>query len=305
MDNPIISVIVPVYNVEQYLSHCIDSIINQTFTSLELLLIDDGSKDNSGKICDEYAKKDNRIRVFHKENGGVSSARNIGLDNAQGKFICFVDSDDWLELECLSLSISNIGDADILFFAYTWNFPDGCTKKVASKDFCAEGKNEIEKSIFHLRNNYNKENLFGYPWNKLFRNDIIKSKHIRYVEGLSFCEDEIFVLSYCLSINKMKYYSKSLYNHCLRDGSLTYNNVKYEEWMLLYKYINYLETEIQNKELKQEYRNWLFQILICASKKSNILINLQHIWQAYKYAHHYKLSNYKKRILKRILQMIY
>ncbi len=96
MDNPKISVIVPVYNVEQYLPRCIDSILAQTFTDFELLLIDDGSRDNSGKICDEYAEKDSRIRVFHKENGGVSSARNVGLDNTCGEYVSFIDSDDWI-----------------------------------------------------------------------------------------------------------------------------------------------------------------------------------------------------------------
>lgn len=91
---PKISVIVPVYNTEQYLPRCIDSILSQTFTDFELLLIDDGSKDNSGKICDEYAAKDSRIRVFHKKNGGATSARILGINNSCGEFICFVDSDD-------------------------------------------------------------------------------------------------------------------------------------------------------------------------------------------------------------------
>ena len=94
MDNPKISVIVPVYNVERYLRRCIDSILAQTFTDFELLLIDDGSKDSSGEICDEYAAKDSRIIVFHKENGGVSSARNVGLDNVRGEWVAFVDADD-------------------------------------------------------------------------------------------------------------------------------------------------------------------------------------------------------------------
>lgn len=92
--NPKISVIVPVYNVEKYLRRCIDSILAQTFTDFELLLIDDGSKDSSGEICDEYARNDERVRVFHKENGGVSSARNLGLDNAKGEWVSFVDADD-------------------------------------------------------------------------------------------------------------------------------------------------------------------------------------------------------------------
>ena len=92
----LVSVIVPVYNVEQYLSRCIDSILNQTFTDFELLLIDDGSPDKSGEICDAYALKDSRIRVFHKDNGGVSSARNFGLDNANGEWVTFIDADDWI-----------------------------------------------------------------------------------------------------------------------------------------------------------------------------------------------------------------
>ena len=94
---PKISVIIPVYNAEKYLYRCIDSVLVQTFTNWELLLIDDGSKDSSGVICDEYAAKDARVRVFHKENGGVSSARNLGLDNARGEWVAFVDSDDYIE----------------------------------------------------------------------------------------------------------------------------------------------------------------------------------------------------------------
>ena len=92
-----VSIIVPVYNVDKFLHKCVDSILAQTLTDFELLLVDDGSKDNSGLICDKYAAKDSRVRVFHKENGGVSSARNLGLENAQGDWIIFIDSDDWIE----------------------------------------------------------------------------------------------------------------------------------------------------------------------------------------------------------------
>ena len=97
MDEKLISVIVPVYNVERYLRQCIESITNQSYKNLQIILIDDGSKDNSGKICDEYAEKDKRVEVIHKENTGVSAARNTGLDNAKGEWITFVDADDWVE----------------------------------------------------------------------------------------------------------------------------------------------------------------------------------------------------------------
>ena len=114
---PQISVIVPVYNAEKYLHRCIDSILAQTFSDFELLLIDDGSKDNSGRICDEYAAKDSRIRVFHKKNGGVSSARNMGLDNAKGDWITFVDSDDWVKQDYLYSMISQ-PDADLIMSSF-------------------------------------------------------------------------------------------------------------------------------------------------------------------------------------------
>lgn len=97
MEQRVISVIVPIYKVEQYLRQCVDSILNQTHRALEVILVDDGSPDGSGKICDEYAARDSRVRVIHKENGGLSDARNAGIDIARGDYIAFVDSDDWLE----------------------------------------------------------------------------------------------------------------------------------------------------------------------------------------------------------------
>ena len=110
MSNPKISVIIPVYNAESTLRRCVDSVLAQTFTDFECLLINDGSKDRTGKICEEYAAKDNRIRVFHRENGGLSSARNLGLDNAKGEWISFCDGDDCLCKNSLAILYSNIND---------------------------------------------------------------------------------------------------------------------------------------------------------------------------------------------------
>lgn len=117
---PKVSIIIPVYKAEKYLNRCIDSILAQTFTDWELLLIDDGSPDRSGDICDEYAKKDTRIRVFHKNNGGVSSARNLGLDNVLGEYVTFVDSDDWLLENTLTLCSSNFGKYEIVRFSMVY-----------------------------------------------------------------------------------------------------------------------------------------------------------------------------------------
>ena len=117
MSDPKISVIIPVYNAESTLRRCVDSVLAQTFTDFECLLINDGSKDRSGEICDEYAAGDSRIRVFHKENGGVSSARNLGLDNATGEWIAFVDSDDWVGEKYLE-SFSEYLDADLIISGF-------------------------------------------------------------------------------------------------------------------------------------------------------------------------------------------
>ena len=110
--NELISIIVPVYNVEQFLARCIDSIRAQTYRNIEILLIDDGSTDNSGRVCDEYAKQDGRIKVYHKPNGGVSSARNYGLDRATGKYIGFVDSDDFIAPDMYEYLIQLIKDTN-------------------------------------------------------------------------------------------------------------------------------------------------------------------------------------------------
>ena len=117
----LISIIVPVYNVEKYVAECIESIIKQTYQNLEILLIDDGSTDNSGKICDKYAEKDKRIKIIHKENGGVSSARNLGLDLAQGEYIAFIDSDDFVSNKYIESLYSAIEhkDAEIVLSKYS------------------------------------------------------------------------------------------------------------------------------------------------------------------------------------------
>lgn len=186
-----ISIIIPIYNAEKYLRCCIESIIAQTFTDFELLLIDDGSKDNSGAICDEYAAKDARIRVFHKENGGVSSARNLGLDNAKGEWITFIDSDDWVKQDYLYSMISQ-PDADLIMSSFDiienveeWDNNIEC--KIYTKN---EIKNFIDIYIYTA-------NLCS-PWCKLFRSSLINQ--LRFNSNISFAEDTIFVFEYLCNV---------------------------------------------------------------------------------------------------------
>lgn len=155
----LVSVIIPVYNVKPYLHQCLDSVINQTYRNLEILIIDDGSTDGCGKICDEYTKKDGRIKVFHTENRGLSAARNLGIEKAYGEYLYFLDSDDWIEPSFLDQGISAIGDADILSFGDNVGTYSGIEALVG----LINGK------------------LYGHTWLMLFRKKCFSK--IRFPEG--------------------------------------------------------------------------------------------------------------------------
>ena len=187
MSDSLISVIVPVYNSEQTLHRCIDSILGQTYRNFELLLINDGSKDRSGEICDEYARKDSRVKVFHKENGGVSSARNVGLDNARGEWVTFVDSDDRVGEMYLELFSSNF-DADILLMDGYYN----CSSENC-EIFTVKGLHACH-NVEDVIASYLDKPIIKTPWAKLFRNDILLK--LRFDERLRIGEDLSFVCSY-------------------------------------------------------------------------------------------------------------
>lgn len=203
MENPKISIIVPVYNAEKYLHRCIESILAQTFKDFELLLIDDGSKDNSGYICDDYAQKDERVRVWHKENGGVSSARNVGLDNARGEWVTFADSDDWLESNAFAYydELTNKHTFDYLYCGYYLNdIPE---------------ISDLEGN-FDILNFLNKSE-FDKLWYGLYSRLVIKDNNIRFNETITLSEDKLFnyqFLKYCCQVYcaKVAFYHYSFGN---------------------------------------------------------------------------------------------
>lgn len=176
--SPKISVIVPVFNTEKYLHRCIDSILSQTFTDFELLLIDDGSMDASGAICDEYAKKDTRVRTFHKENGGVSSARNLGLDEAKGEWITFADSDDWVGADWLEIYEPYLEKNDTLIAqGLDYNTISDRSKYLhIGIDF----KGDIKEGLLALPTY-----MFGSPVNKLFFRNIIEQNSIKFDKNIA------------------------------------------------------------------------------------------------------------------------
>lgn len=189
---PIISVIVPVYRVEQYLPQCIDSILAQTFTDFELLLIDDGSPDSCGKICEEYALKDKRIRVFHQENAGVSIARNKGLTEALGRYIMFVDSDDYVLPGYIQDLFSELPDKEngVVVGSVVKLYPDERMKPCELPNL-----NLSSKDKYRVLTELTDKNI-GYPHSKLYCMDIIKKHQISFLPTVSLLEDLFFLLDY-------------------------------------------------------------------------------------------------------------
>lgn len=216
------SVIIPVFNSERSLKRCIESVLIQTFTDFELLLIDDGSTDKSSIICDEYAKQDSRVRTFHKQNEGVSIARNLGIRKSIGEYIIFIDSDDEVIKDYLEVLYKSIQQNDIVFFFSKWIYKDNSQLEILLDNFSSSEKNAIEKELALLMNNKTGYDLLGFTWNKIFKSNIIKEHNIRFVKDLSISEDEVFTLDYCRYVKSLKVINQSLYIYYISGEGLTY-----------------------------------------------------------------------------------
>ena len=256
--NPFFTIIVPVYNVEKYLNECIDSVINQTFTNWELLLVDDGSNDGSSFICDEYASKDVRVTVFHKQNGGASDSRNYGLDKANGEYILFLDSDDyWNDVDALKLLSEYCLKADIVMF--------GCT------DF-----NIITGETIVSRNNYNLEMIYsdkktalhylmsnklipGGPTIFAFKSELVNTNKIRFKVGIQN-EDYDFVLSLFLCASNITALNNPFYMYRQgRSDSVTGSSDIKMIYGIAYtveKWVSLCDS-ITDEVIKKDYLNYI------------------------------------------------
>lgn len=211
----LISVIIPVYNVEKYLDKCLDSLVNQTYKNIEIIVVDDGSPDNCPVICDEWAKKDNRIKVIHKENGGLSSARNTGIDIASGEFVAFVDSDDWVDLNTLEVAYKMIssGNYDLSIYSLLPEYGTETEQYISGYDTNYCDRKELFGLI--LNDNY----VCGYACNKLFKRTLIGD--LRFDESLLSCEDIDFCAKYAAKCKNAVYTTAKFYHYRQRNDSMT------------------------------------------------------------------------------------
>ncbi len=243
----LVSVIMPVYQVEAYVARAIESIQQQTLTNWEFLIVDDGTRDKSGEICDVYAKKDQRIRVFHKENGGAPSARNLAMDHARGKYLYFMDSDDWTEPEMLAdmVELAERDNAQLVvagFYIDSYYAKD----RYRQDDFFVPDMVFSTAEDFH-RNAYrlfDKNQLYS-PWNKLWLREYIEEGHFRFPP--TFWDDFPFILSVIRDVERVTVTSKQYY-HFLRARA--------ESETAAYRPGMYEKREEEHRWMKELYRHW-------------------------------------------------
>lgn len=228
MNKPCVSIVTPVYNAQAFLDRCIQCVINQTLDSFELLLIDDGSSDNSRQICERYAEADPRIKYFYKENGGASSARNLALDKASGEYVLMLDSDDWIEPDCLEIcyKIAKENDLDFLDYAY---------RIIDSKGIIKSEVKHTETEVLTLKEYVaNKQSILKGSCGTFYRLAVIGNTRydLRFIAN----EDELFFIMVMGKANRIKIISNVFYNVFINENSIShqenYYRKQYDSWML-------------------------------------------------------------------------
>lgn len=272
-----ISVIVPVYNVEDYIRECLDSIINQTYRNLEIILVDDGSTDNSGTICDEYGKKDQRITVIHKENGGLVSARKVGVMAATGEYVTFVDSDDWI-VENAYEEIEKILEqyhSDVVACDFIKDFSNLSTER---KQLLAEGFYTKDKFLVEVEKII-KEAPFFCPgihvtlWSKVFKKELLKKYQLRVNDEIRVGEDIAVVFPLILGMENIYIVNSSYYHYRVRKSSICWEKDEntYNRYLKLVEGLNLVRNDIRDNAYKEKINRYLiyvyyFYLIICAPK---------------------------------------
>lgn len=255
MQNKLVSVIIPVYKVKElYLRKCIESILEQTYETLEIILVDDGSPDDSGMICDSYALKDSRVQVLHTENGGVSNARNVGLSVAAGEYITFVDSDDFLESYTIEHQVKTLEDnrADCVLISCNTIQVDGDDENISAMCKNEEiqtlvlGQNEAMDALLYMHQPYPGFEVTAV-WGTLYRNEILKG--VRFVKGMAIAEDFVFKFEVFKKMNRIVISNQRGYNYLVHANSAMRNGFNKNKLNAIYV----LQDLIENSDKKSPY----------------------------------------------------
>lgn len=257
MNQDLISIIVPVYKVEKELERCVKSLVHQTYEKIEIILVDDGSPDSCPMLCDEYAKQDTRIKVIHKKNGGLSDARNAGLDIAVGKYVLYVDSDDYIELDaCERLLNGAVDDVD---------FVVGACKEICGKNVSYQKHTNIKPETVYNSKDFVIASIKNFEWYapawlNLYKREFLLKNSLYYKVGYLF-EDIEMLPRLFLAASKVSYVDYPFYNYIIRENSImTSSNTAEKVEMSLDIYANWMK--LIQRLSDSEYKRWLYGILI-------------------------------------------
>ena len=265
--NPTVSIIVPVYNAQRTLRRCIDSVLNQTFSDFELLLVDDGSKDESGEICDSYALRDERVKVFHIENSGVSAARNVALDRARGEYLQFLDSDDWITADATQQFVraARKYDCDMVISDFYRVVNDRLSVKGDIEEAAVMSREEFAAHMMENPADF----YYGVLWNKLFRRSIVEEHALRMNPEISWCEDFLFKMDYIRYADRFYALNVPLYYYVKAKGSLASQGsnlfTTLQMKATVFDYYNQLYKDIWNEEEYQKRRRKVYRFLLDAA----------------------------------------
>ena len=289
----LISIIVPIYNVEKYLETCIESIIKQTYKKIEIILVNDGSTDNCLQICEKYAATDKRIKVINKENGGLSDARNKGIEKATGKYLIFIDSDDYIDVQMVEKLYTNLieNKADISICNHYYDYQNGNIKfkKFPNKELISNK----EKKFYNIYNDYSVSTITA--WGKIYKKEIFNN--IKYPVG-KIHEDEAIVLDILNIAKKISYFDEPLYYYVQRNNSITSNfNIKRLDIISVHESrINKLKKKNNKELLYLEYKTYikrLIKIIVPGLYSIGEKEKANYYKEKYNYLIKYILSNFK------------
>lgn len=288
MSTPKISIIVPCYNVEKYLDRCMDSLLNQTLKDFEIIMVDDGSPDKCPEMCDEYAKKDNRVKVVHKKNGGLGFARNSGLDIATGEYVAFIDSDDYVGLDMYKTLYdrAEADKCDAVFCGFRTEVREN--KWMYSNEVDADklwkGK-EVQQFMLDMIASgagIKAERLYQMSvWHSIYKRSLIEEKHLRFVSEREVASEDIpFQVDFLSKANTVAYVSKTFYSYCLNGTSLTatlkpekYDRYKQLRACLLSKFTDSEYVSRVNRLFIGYTRSHLYDIINSTWKHKVAMIN--------------------------------
>jgi len=261
--SPKISIIVPIYNAQKTIERCIDSILNQDFSDFELILIDDGSKDNSGKICDTYAGKDQRVRVIHKENSGVSVSRNLALREAKGEYLQFLDADDWITPNATRLLVESMetNDCDMVIADFYRVIGERLSHKGSIDEDGVLSREEFANFMMENPADF----YYGVLWNKLYKRSIIEKNQLCMNPKISWCEDFMFNLEYIRHCENIFVLQVPIYYYVKTKGSLVSQSMSLTKTiktkMMVFEYYTEFYKQVLSEEEYEKKRLQIYSYL--------------------------------------------